>query len=46
MFNIAKARLSMPEGLTDAKKWFASRELPNGLFVRRGHRYSQTHAVS
>ena len=37
MFNIAKARLSMPEGLTDAKKWFASRELPNGFFVWQGH---------
>jgi hypothetical protein len=23
--------------VTDAKKWFASRELPNGLFVWQGH---------
>ena len=37
MFNIAKARLSMPEGYTDARAWFASRELPNGLFVWQGH---------
>jgi len=37
MFNIARARLSMPEGLTEAKRWFASRELPNGLFVWAGH---------
>jgi len=37
MFNIAKARLSMPEGLTDGKEWFASRELPNGFFVWKGH---------
>jgi len=37
MFNIARARLSMPEGFTEAKKWFASRELPNGLFVWAGH---------
>lgn len=37
MFNIAKARLSMPEAVTDAKKWFQSRELPNGLFVWQGH---------
>ena len=37
MFNIAKARLSMPDAVTDAKKWFVSRELPNGLFVWKGH---------
>ncbi|MCF7975824.1 MAG: hypothetical protein K9N55_18550 [Phycisphaerae bacterium] len=37
MFNIAKARLSMLEGVTDAKTWFESRELPNGLFVWQGH---------
>jgi hypothetical protein len=37
MFNIAKARLSMPEAITDSKKWFLSRELPNGLFVWQGH---------
>lgn len=37
MFNIAKARLSMPEGFTEARKWFISRELPNGLFVWQGH---------
>ena len=37
MFNIARARLSMPEGLTEGKRWFASRELPNGLFVWEGH---------
>ncbi|MCK5806699.1 MAG: hypothetical protein KAI66_27970 [Lentisphaeria bacterium] len=35
--DIAKARLSMPEGVTDAKKWFVTRELPNGLFVWQGH---------
>lgn len=39
MFNIAKARLSMLEGVTDAKKWFMSRELPNGLFVWQGHQH-------
>jgi len=27
----------MPEAVTDAKKWFRSRELPNGLFVWQGH---------
>jgi len=37
MFNIAKARLSMPEALADTKAWFKSRELPNGLFVWQGH---------
>ena len=37
MFNIAKARLSMPEGFTDGRKWFLSRELPNGFFVWKGH---------
>ena len=37
MFNIAKARLSMPEAVQDAKTWFKSRELPNGLFVWQGH---------
>jgi hypothetical protein len=40
MFNIAKARLSMPEAITDSKKWFLSRELPNGLFVWQGHLHS------
>jgi hypothetical protein len=33
MFNIAKARLSMPEAVTDAKAWFLPRQLPNG-FIR------------
>lgn len=37
IFNIAKARLSMPEAVTNTKKWFKSRELPNGLFVWQGH---------
>lgn len=37
MFNIAKARLSMPEAVDDAKNWFLSRELPNGFFVWQGH---------
>ena len=37
MFNIAKARLSMQEAIGDSKKWFLSRELPNGLFVWQGH---------
>ena len=37
IFNIAKARLSMPEALTDARSWFKSRELPNGLFAWQGH---------
>jgi hypothetical protein len=39
MFNIAKARLSMPEAVDDARKWFVSRELPNGLFIWQGHRH-------
>jgi hypothetical protein len=37
IFNIAKARLSMNEAVDDAKKWFISRELPNGLFKWQGH---------
>lgn len=37
MFNIAKARLSMPEGYTDGRKWFVSMELPNGFFRWKGH---------
>ncbi len=37
MFNIARARFSMPEAVTKAKEWFASRELPNGLFAWVGH---------
>ncbi|MDB4582027.1 hypothetical protein N9164_02625 [Draconibacterium sp.] len=37
MFNIARARLSMPEGVSEARKWFASRELSNGLFMWAGH---------
>jgi hypothetical protein len=37
MFNIARARLSMPEGYTEGRRWFSSRELPNGLFVWAGH---------
>ena len=36
-FNIARARLSMPEAVTESKKWFLSRELPNGLFQWQGH---------
>ncbi len=39
IFNIAKARFSMPEAVTDAKKWFLSRELPNGLFQWQGHQH-------
>ena len=27
----------MPEGFAEGKKWFASRELPNGFFVWAGH---------
>lgn len=37
MFNIARARLSMPEAVDSARTWFLSRELPNGLFVWKGH---------
>ena len=37
IFNIAKARLSMGEAVDDAKKWYISRELPNGLFKWQGH---------
>ncbi len=37
IFNIAKARLSMLEAVTECKTWFKSRELPNGLFVWQGH---------
>jgi hypothetical protein len=37
IFNIAKARLSMYEAVDDAKKWYKSRELPNGLFKWQGH---------
>jgi hypothetical protein len=39
LFNIAKARLSMPEAVPDTKAWFKSRELPNGLFVWQGHQH-------
>jgi hypothetical protein len=39
IFNIAKARFSMPEAITDAKKWFLTRELPNGLFEWQGHQH-------
>jgi hypothetical protein len=39
IFNIAKARLSMPEAVPDTKTWFKSRELPNGLFVWQGHQH-------
>jgi hypothetical protein len=31
MFNIAKARLSMPEAVADAKAWAVPRTLPNGF---------------
>ncbi len=37
IFNIAKARLSMPEAVADGEKWYLSRELPNGLFKWQGH---------
>lgn len=39
LFNIAKARLSMPEAVPDMKKWFKSRELPNGMFAWQGHQH-------
>ena len=39
IFNIAKARLSMPEAVPPRKTWFKSRELPNGLFVWQGHHH-------
>jgi hypothetical protein len=39
IFNIAKARLSMPEAVADSRNWFKSRELPNGLFVWQGHEH-------
>jgi len=39
MFNIARARLSMPEAVTAARAWFTSRELPNGLFVWESHQH-------
>ena len=39
MFNIAKARLSLLDGYTDGKEWFASRELPNGFFKWQGHQH-------
>lgn len=39
IFNIAKARLSMPEAVGDTRQWFKSRELPNGLFVWQGHEH-------
>ena len=37
MFNVAKARLSMMDGFTEAREWFVSRELPNGFFEWKGH---------
>ena len=37
MFNIAKARLSMLDAVAETRRWFKSRELPNGLFVWQGH---------
>lgn len=37
MFNIARARFSMPEAVTEGRRWFSSRELPNGLFKWTGH---------
>ena len=46
MFNIAKARLSMPEAVTDSRAWFASRELPNGLFIWQGHAHGTFMAES
>ncbi len=39
MFNIAKARLSILDGYTAGRKWFASREQPNGFFVWQGHQH-------
>jgi hypothetical protein len=37
MFNIARARLSMPEAYPKAREWFVTRERPNGLFEWVGH---------
>lgn len=39
MFNVVKARFSNLEGYTNSRKWFTSRELPNGFFVWQGHRH-------
>jgi len=46
MFNIAKARLSMPEAVTASRAWFKSRELPNGLFLWKGHAHGTFMAES
>jgi len=46
MFNIAKARLSMPEAYTNGRAWFTSRQLPNGLFVWKGHAHGTYMAES
>ena len=46
IFNIARARLSMPEAVTAARAWFKSRELPNGLFVWQGHAHGTFMAES
>jgi len=37
MLNVARARLSMPEALTETRQWFKGKALPNGMFEWQAH---------
>jgi len=47
MLNVARARLSMPEAIGETRKWYSSREAPNGLFIEQWGTYgSESWAVA
>ena len=37
MLNVARARLSMPQAVTETRQWFKGRATPNGMFAWQGH---------
>ena len=37
MLNVARARLSMPEAVTETRQWFKGKAAPNGMFAWLGH---------
>jgi hypothetical protein len=48
MLNVARARLSMPDAISDTRQWFKGKAQPNGMFAWLGHGYylSESTAVA
>lgn len=47
MINVARARMSMTDdAITDTKKWFKSKELPNGLFYWHAHGFYMSEQIA